>query len=112
MSRSELTRDAVEGQREVIQAVLNATLGDLLEIDLTMAQLKALPRSVFVQFPVTVVGVGVALRPVGLGCGIRGGYGVVRDPEKGQTRPNQPLHLTGAALPFRATPHRCSGPGR
>ena len=46
----------------------------------------------------TVVGVGVALRPVGLGCGIRGGYGVVRDPEKGQTRPNQPLHLTGAAL--------------
>src|SRR5437870_969333 len=32
MSRSELTRDAVEGQREVIQAVLDATLGDLLEI--------------------------------------------------------------------------------
>jgi DNA-binding MarR family transcriptional regulator len=42
MSRPDLTRAAVEGQREVIRALLDATLGDLLEIDLTMAQMKAL----------------------------------------------------------------------
>jgi hypothetical protein len=59
-----------------------------------------------------VVGVGMALRPVGLGCGIRSGYGVVRDPEKGQTRPNQPLHLTGAALRRFGVQRLTSGPGR
>ena len=55
---------------------------------------------------------GVALRPVGLGCGIRGGYGVVCDLEKGQTRPNQPLHLTGAALRRFWVQRLSSGPGR
>lgn len=44
------------------------------------------------------MGLGVALRPVGLGCGFGGEYGVVRDPEKGQTRPNRPLHLTGGRM--------------
>ena len=60
----------------------------------------------------TAVGVGVALRPVGLGRGIRGGHGVVRDPEKGQTGPNQPLYLTGAALRRFGVQRLTSGPGR
>src|SRR2546429_907039 len=42
MSRAELTRNAVEDQREVVRELLGATLGDLLEVDLTMAQMKAL----------------------------------------------------------------------
>jgi DNA-binding MarR family transcriptional regulator len=42
MSRADLIRTAAEAQREVLRAVLDATIGDLLEIDLTMAQLKAL----------------------------------------------------------------------
>jgi DNA-binding MarR family transcriptional regulator len=42
MSRPELVREAVEAQREVVRELLGATLGDLLEVDLTMAQMKAL----------------------------------------------------------------------
>jgi DNA-binding MarR family transcriptional regulator len=42
MSRVDLMRSAVEQQREIIRALLDATFGDLLEVDLTMAQLKAL----------------------------------------------------------------------
>ena len=42
MSRPDLTRCTVEDQREVMRALLDATLGDLLEVDLTMAQMKAL----------------------------------------------------------------------
>jgi DNA-binding MarR family transcriptional regulator len=42
MSRADLTRGAVEGQRQVMRALLDTTLGDLLETDVTMAQLKAL----------------------------------------------------------------------
>ena len=42
MSRAELAREVVEAQREVMRELLGATLGDLLEVDLTMAQMKAL----------------------------------------------------------------------
>jgi DNA-binding MarR family transcriptional regulator len=42
MSRPDLMLGAVDGQREVIRALLDATLGDLLDVDLTMAQMKAL----------------------------------------------------------------------
>jgi DNA-binding MarR family transcriptional regulator len=42
MSRAELTREVLEAQQEVMRELFGATLGDLLEIDLTMAQLKAL----------------------------------------------------------------------
>jgi DNA-binding MarR family transcriptional regulator len=42
MSRTELTREVVECQQEVFRELLGATLGDLLEVDLTMAQMKAL----------------------------------------------------------------------
>ena len=42
MGRPELAREIVEAQREVIRELLGATLGDLLEVDLTMAQMKAL----------------------------------------------------------------------
>ena len=42
MSRQDLVRCTVEDQREVMRGLLDATLGDLLEIDLTMAQMKAL----------------------------------------------------------------------
>jgi DNA-binding MarR family transcriptional regulator len=42
MSRSRLTREAVDAQREVIRELLGATISDLLEADLTMAQMKAL----------------------------------------------------------------------
>src|ERR1700730_499512 len=42
MSRTELGREVVEAQREVMRELLGATLGDLLEVDLTMAQMKAL----------------------------------------------------------------------
>src|SRR5262249_11438431 len=44
-----------------------------------------------------LVGAAVALRALGLGCGIRGGHGVVRDPEKGRTRPTPAPRLTGGA---------------
>lgn len=42
MSRATLTAEAVAAQRQVIRALLDAALGDLLELDLSMAQLKAL----------------------------------------------------------------------
>lgn len=42
MSREELVLEAVERQREVIRVMLGATLGDLLDLELTMPQLKAL----------------------------------------------------------------------
>jgi MarR family transcriptional regulator, organic hydroperoxide resistance regulator len=42
MSRAKLTAESVGAQREVIRALLDAALGDLLELDLSMAQLKAL----------------------------------------------------------------------
>ena len=42
MSRNELAREVVEAQREVMRELLGATLPDLLGVDLTMAQMKAL----------------------------------------------------------------------
>jgi len=42
MGRAELAGEIVEAQRKVMKELLRATLGDLLEADLTMAQMKAL----------------------------------------------------------------------
>lgn len=42
MSRPQLVQQAVEAQREVLRELVTATLGEFLEVDLTMAQLKAL----------------------------------------------------------------------
>lgn len=41
MSRARLAAESVAAQRQVIRALLDAALGDLLELDLSMAQLKA-----------------------------------------------------------------------
>jgi MarR family transcriptional regulator, organic hydroperoxide resistance regulator len=42
MGRAQLAGEIVEAQRKVMRELLRATLGDLLEADLTMAQMKAL----------------------------------------------------------------------
>ena len=42
MSRQTLAGQIVEAQRQVLRELIGATLGDLLEVDLSMAQVKAL----------------------------------------------------------------------
>jgi DNA-binding MarR family transcriptional regulator len=42
MSRRELTHELVEAQREIVRLVQQETFAELLDVDLTMAQLKAL----------------------------------------------------------------------
>ena len=42
MGRADLAEEIVAAQRQVMKELLRATLGDLLEADLTMAQMKAL----------------------------------------------------------------------